>query len=113
MRYAQNETEENEDGDQGNLKNTRGFAWRDLMFAPHSGHADDLHPLVTRDRLNERHRRVGNAGAVIAYPEIRDEVLPPDGSDEAVGQHALKPIADLQAIFAVFPGDSDQYAVVF
>lgn len=113
MRYAQNETENHEDSDYNYTKNTRGFAPRDVMIAPHTGHANDLHPLVTCDRLNDRRRRVRNAGAVIAFPEIGDEELPPDGADEAVGQHAFEAVACLDAVFMVLHGDSDQYAVVF
>ena len=55
---------------------------------------------------------VANAAGIIAVAESRRELFADDLAGEAVGQHALEAIADLDAHLALVRRDQDQDAVI-
>jgi hypothetical protein len=67
---------------------------------------------MCRNRLDHDECSSIDAGAVITFSEIRDQVFSADCPDQTVGQNALQSISYFNAVFFVFHGNDDENTVV-
>lgn len=80
--------------------------------SPDTGKPCYLYALTGRNRLDYCKSSSKYPRAVVAFPEMGDEIFPPDRSDHAVGQNTFQTVSDFKAILFVFYGHDDQNAVV-
>lgn len=109
--------EENDDDEKKNYRyycpqDTYRFA--DVIFVDplDAGQSCYLCAFMGRDRPDYCKSGSKYPRAVVAFPEIRDQILPSDRSNGAVRQNALKSISDLDAVFPILHRDCDKDSVV-